>query len=789
MSAALTTRAIAALRRSSDRRPAATAAGLYAVGLAVALLGALDGRGVLTATTTLYDLLPWSAFAPHGVARNHLLTDPAVDFSPWMTFARAHLRAGDLPGWNPYALAGTPFYANPQTALLSPFNVPHWILPAWLAGGVSALLKLWVAAFGTFLLARALALRFLPCLLAGVAFAGCAYLTVWLSHPHVNVAVALPWVLLATERTLRRGRAADVLLLATAVAVVLLGGHPGTQVHTGLALVLWVACRLAQGVAPRRRRGVALVLAGALVGALVAAAAWMPGTLLAPGTTGLEARTGATARLGLSTLTTLVAPDWWGDPSGIDFGGPLNYNERTVYAGAVALLLALAALTTRSGLRRGAPAALLVAVGLGAAYGVPPLGWLNTHLPPLSYVGGGRIVLLAQLGIALLAAVGLQELLDRPAARPRAAAVAAAALAAAVVAGLLVSLRGPGATGPRDMLAGLWHRVSSLQVARGEALLVFALLAAALLATIVALAPRRLRAPVAGILVLALAVADASVFVHGYQPIVARDVAFPGPTPALRRLIAHQGSGRMVTISGRLTLLPDSAMTYGLREVLGHDPPEPGAAYSGLLQAAGADAFGLRAFSADPAPLRVLDALAVSQVLTDPDALPAMPRGWSRTYAGPDGDVYANARARPRASVPRRVLVTPDREATLARIRSTGFVAQRDATVTRPDVPAARGSVRIVADGDDAVVMRADLRTRGLVLLADRMAPGWTVSVDGRHAGPVVVDGALRGVVVDAGTHAVRWSYRVPGLTAALVASALGLLGLLCLAGPALRRR
>ena len=51
------------------------------------------------------------------------------------------------------------------------YNLPAYVLPFWTALGWIAVLKLWVAAFGMFLLARALGMRFGGALLAGLVFA------------------------------------------------------------------------------------------------------------------------------------------------------------------------------------------------------------------------------------------------------------------------------------------------------------------------------------------------------------------------------------------------------------------------------------------------------------------------------------------------------------------------------------------------------------------------------------------------------------------------------------------
>ena len=76
-----------------------------------------------------------------------------------------------MPLWNPHVMGGRPFLANAQSAVFSPFTVPVYVLGLWKALAVMAALKLFVAAFGTYLLGRALGMRFGGALLAGVVFA------------------------------------------------------------------------------------------------------------------------------------------------------------------------------------------------------------------------------------------------------------------------------------------------------------------------------------------------------------------------------------------------------------------------------------------------------------------------------------------------------------------------------------------------------------------------------------------------------------------------------------------
>jgi uncharacterized membrane protein YfhO len=74
-------------------------------------------------------------------------------------------------------------------------------------------------------------------------------------------------------------------------------------------------------------------------------------------------------------------------------------------------------------------------------------------------------------------------------------------------------------------------------------------------------------------------------------------------------------------------------------------------------------------------------------------------------------------------------------------------------------------------------------------VLDDAWASGWSVTVDGRPARELQADVVMRGVVVPAGEHEIVWSYRVPGLRAGLLLSALGLLELAAWSGALLARR
>jgi hypothetical protein len=782
---------------------------------------ALVGGKVFSPDAVLYKLAPWQPYLPADVAsyENYLLADVPLVVRPWHELMRRLLHDGVLPAWNSHVLTGIPFIANPQTGLFSPLSLPLWILPFSYALGLVAALKLWVAGLGTYLLVRELRLGFLPGLLAAVAFAFCSMNVTWLMPEAVPaVVVWLPWLIWLVERLLARGGTGTAIALAFVTAAALGGGHPGSQVHVLLAAGLYALLRAGLGrerAPPERRRALALALGAMVAGIALVGVMMIPELLSSRDTVGTLARkAGASTLPGLGhmpfgAIRTPLFPDWWGRPSAFETAGsPLhawnvNYEERTFYAGVVALLLACVGLTNRAALRRQAPFLVLGGLGLATALHAPGLWWLAANLPVLELVENQRLHFVFELAVAVLAAFGLQAVLERPGERGRQFAVVVGALGVALIAGATAGAKAGDvgrvlehfATGRDFQRAGI---VALTSVAW------FLLFALALGAALLALRrwPER-RAAIAAALVLVAAL-DMLHFAHGYNPMGPADRVTPPRTPAIAYLQQHRAEGRLAGVE--VAFLPDVAIRYGLDDVRGYDPPYPTKRFFALWRIAEPDQEPWRPMTISglsPAAVQVTGALGARFLIANPGvAAPTEPdpalRALQRVYAGQDATIFRNPRATPRAFVPARVEVVPDAASARATLAESGFDASRAIVVER-DQPGAealdgvhgtRGSAAIVAERNAGVTLRATLDRPGVVVLADQLLDGWSVRVDGRPATPLRVNGVLRGVAVGAGRHTVAWSYRLPGLRAGAALSGAALALLIAVAAlPRARRR
>jgi hypothetical protein len=778
------------------------AAAAFALLALVYLWPALVGGNPLLPASSLYQVAPWSTYVPADINDyfNPALTDVPTSYYPWWSLARHYLHAGVFPAWNPYALGGTPLFANPEVAWLSPFTLPLWILPLnWSLGFVAAI-KLWLAGFGTYLLTRELRLGFWPALVAGFSFALCTFNVVWLSYGvHPAVAVMLPWTIWLVERIVRRGRSVDGLALVLVAAVVTTGGHPGTQLHVLTAVVLYALLRaaLVRDVARGDRlRRLGLVGAALGLGTLLAAVVLLPDQQAAIDTAGAAARRNGSAdfigsRLSLGALRAALFPDWWGRPSEPDYlTGPANYSERALFAGTIPLVLAVAALVARDGWRRKAPFAVLGALGLAVGLRAPVIRDAVVSAPLFDRVQNQRILLWFLLAVAVLSAFGLQAVLDGAAGRRRAWGALAAAGAAAAVAVVTVSTD-PGALGMAVQY--VLHRSGelvegSLQLASVGWFLIFGAALALLLLVAGRVRPgRRAALGAAAALLVALEMFH---FAHGFQTMGRAAGEIPLRTPAIAFMQRHRDEGRIAAAG--YALANDWSLLYGLRDARGYDAPQPSLRFHRLWTTMSPrqtthNSYSFTSFR--PEALRVLSLLGTRYVLADPGTT-VEGIGLRTVYRGPDATIVANDGALPRALVARRAHVAADEADEIRTVTEAGFDPHRDVVVRRDELPASfgaaqtgAGSVAVVRERNAGVTLHARLTRPAVVLLDDTWAPGWSVRIDGRPARALQADVVLRGVAVPAGEHEIVWSYRVPGLRAGAALSLLALLATLTWAG------
>jgi len=367
--------------------------------------------------------------------------DVSQNHGPVIEAARAMLRAGEAPWWNPWAGGGEPLFANPNHVLLVPEGLFGLLLGSGLGLSVAALAGSLLAGLGLHLLLRDLGRSPWASAAGGAAFALSGYGLAIGTLPNVMAAVSwIPAALYAVRRAAASARWLPAGAVAT--ALVLAPCEPASALVLAIFAVLLAGWRTALGV-------LALGLAAAAAQVLPAAL-WIVSS--ARGASGLATADASKWALSLRRLPELVAPGFFGRPEyPMTFWGAPYFETGiplllSLHVGGAVLLLAALGLrpaptdparsTPRSGLRLETVLALAGGAFVLLALAATParLGGIVPGAALFRYPE--KFVLGAILALAILAAGGMDRLLTSAALR-RSLTIASAAGAAVLLVGIV----------------------------------------------------------------------------------------------------------------------------------------------------------------------------------------------------------------------------------------------------------------------------------------------------------------------------------------------------------------
>ncbi|MEY2974789.1 MAG: hypothetical protein RIR49_1209 [Actinomycetota bacterium] len=688
--------------------------------------------------------------------------DGAMYSGPNTRVTAEALLSGRIPFINPSIFGGAPHLGNHHTGVLSP---PRWLVLGFeplTANGLLVTGHLVLLGVTMVWLARRLGVGPVGSAVAGVvAVMSGAVSATSVQFEQILVlawAPALLWAIVGvTEPGAPRHR---TVTLAAVIALTVVSGHPQMVLEVGVLAALFTVGLLATG---ERRPAWRRVATGALLGAGMTAAqlaatvaATSGGALergrsveeLSGGWFVLRARSAATATFG----TILGRP-----PDA--FSGSF---ESILWVGVVAVVLAIVGLVVGLGAQRqrawvGALACVAVLSALLALGPRTPLWRLTAEwLPGFSSVRvSARWLDVVALVVALLAGLGADAVSGM---RSRFAVGVAGVVTLAIITAVAI---GPLESGGSDVVV-VWVVTAAV----------------ALTAMVVVPRPQR-----SGVL-LALVVIELSLMARGAIPY--RLVQDHPPTAdgssVVRELAdrAAAGGGWAIALTSEAGdhddlvagLRPNANTWFDIPSIDGYD---------GGVQVTDRWSDALRRFTPDPpldlpmrnvitppVPAGHLGRLGVRWVLLSADRDPGE---WVPDLIGPVAvddrfSLWENPRWLGDAVVWSTWTVTGDIPADLLRERfallgETAVVGTKvDGGGDRCVVECAPRRVGLERRSPEHLVVRADVERPSVISVAAQAIDGWSVTVDGREAEVVVVDGLLLGVAVGEGSHVIEFRHR-----------------------------
>lgn len=478
----MTTHASDSVQPRSDLLRGVLLVALFALAyLARPIAGLFDG--VYFSPADISQRFELTAVEPSHVPGNALMSDVWVQMHAWAIHGAHEIGEGRFPLWNSKNGGGVPHFASYQTALLSPFTWPSYVLELRTALVVAAFLKLFALGLFAFLFLRELKLTFVACILGAAVHQFGGHNLLLLSYPHSGVAVLLPAGLFLVERIARgfarecerartiedaaarkgaaggsvlRARQAGLLAaLAVTCGLAALAGHPETLYFCALFVAIYAVARVIGLARDTRdiagaRRELAITALHALIA--VGLGFGLASIQLVPFVEYLREsgiyfeRNRAQTPLPLANWPLLFFPDAFGNPSDgsllrDDLPAPIYEIANLAYVGPFTLLLAAFALVTARARRATWFFGASALAWFLYAHDVLGFGRLVQLVPTLDLAPPNRSQVVWVTCCAVLAALGLDAACARRSARPRIPAELWFAAGVIALGGALVTAR------------------------------------------------------------------------------------------------------------------------------------------------------------------------------------------------------------------------------------------------------------------------------------------------------------------------------------------------------------
>jgi len=158
-------------------------------------------------------------------------------FIPPRFFWVESIRSGHFPLWNPYQFSGHPFFANPQHAILYPFNTLFFLLPFDVAFNTVIILHFFLGGLFTYLLLKDLKTNTAAAFISGLIFMLSGYL---LSvHSLLNTLLSVIWtplIMIYFRRAISSPGWKNEIITSVFIAISFMGG--GIEVVYGNFFIL-----------------------------------------------------------------------------------------------------------------------------------------------------------------------------------------------------------------------------------------------------------------------------------------------------------------------------------------------------------------------------------------------------------------------------------------------------------------------------------------------------------------------------------------------------------------------
>jgi len=691
---------------------------------------------------------------PNGIPfKNFLITDPVRQQYPWRELVISAEKKLELPLWNPYNFAGTPLLANFQSGSFYIFNILFFVMPFQIAWSLIIVSEPLMGGIFMFAYLNNLKLSKWGSLLGSISFAFCGFFVAWMAWGMIShVALWLPVMLLSIDKIASRIKDKKlfmwIIVYLFSMTFSFFAGYLQTFFYLAIFSFIYFISRWWQY--GKKTNILILYIILNILFLILSSIQWIPTLQLIS----LSARNVDVVDFNSpgwfipwQHLIQFIAPDFFGNPTTLNYWGVWNYGELVGYVGITPLILALFAMfhrRDRKTLFFGTFFFLSIVFSFPTFFAKIPY---MLNIPFLATAQPTRLLFVIDFTLAILSALGFDYLLRI---KRKINIVYPLIFLSIVLTSLWIFI-------PKEHLLVVKNNLFLPTV-------LFVFSSILFFALIVAQRKSKFTTIIC-IIIATVTVFDLLRFGWKFMPFTQRSYLFPS-TKTLTFLQENLGEFRIMTTDSRI-LPPNFSAIYRLQSIDGYDPLYL-LRYGELMAASErkktdiTPPFGFnRIITPRNFDSKIIDLLGVKYILSlselnSPKLKEVFREGETR--------VYENKTVLSRVFFVSKITYAKDNKDAIRLILNASFVSNDTAIVeliqsgaSIPPLGWKVGEAEIVQYSENKIVINTKNTGDGFLVLTDSFYPTWKATIDGVGAEIYRTDYNFRGVVVPSGKHRIEF--------------------------------
>lgn len=692
---------------------------------------------------------------PRGIPfKNSLITDPVREQYPWRKLVVDAFKKFDLPLWNPYSLAGVPLLANFQSAAFYPLNILFFALPLSMAWSFLIVLQPLLAGIFLYLYLTNLKLSRESSILGAITFSFSGFFTAWLEWGTIlHTALWLPLILLSIDKLASSSKHRNVILWSSVYLFSFVSsffaGHLQTFFYLFIISIVYLSARWFQY--GRKTNVLFLFSICYLLFAAITSVQLIPTLrLILLSARGVDLNWQVNGWfVPWEHLIQFFAPDFFGNPTTLNYFGVWNYGEFIGYVGIFSLIFSIFALFFRRDKKTlffGTAFFASLILALPTIFAKLPfilaIPFIDTSQPT-------RLLFITDFSLSVLAALGFDRLM-----KTKKEIVYPVIFVASVFVALWAFVT----------FGGDYLPVQNLSVARQNLIFPTAMLFIACLLILSYLFVKRYKNQkifYQSILyfIIVFAVFDLLRFNLKFNPFTKKEYLFP-PTPTISYLKENLGNFRFMTTDSRI-FPPNFSAVYKIQSVDGYDPLYL-LRYGELIAASQRGnasinpPFGFnRIISPHNYSSDIINLLGVKYIVSLVDI---KDDSLVRVFKEGQTQVYENKKVLPRSFFVNTVATVDSKEEVISMLFDNKDSLREMAVVENfKSGNFGVGTTKIVSYKENKVDIETENDKDGFLVLTDSFYPTWRARIDGKETKIYLTDYNFRGIEVPEGLHKIEF--------------------------------